>query len=163
MECKQYSENLTTFLDGELSPADSEQIQSHLRVCPSCSEELQDLRETAEFLESHHRELVPKPGSWNLVRARIGETSAARFSPASIFARYRWSMAVLAVAAILAFGYTEYRQIQERNFERYVAQYMQERESQIIRQSTPENPYANNPFLEVKATVIRNPFVSEDR
>jgi anti-sigma factor RsiW len=163
MECRKCSENLTAFLDGELSSAESGQIQSHLRLCPSCSKELQSLREAEEFCASHHREIMPNPGSWNLVRARLSETSAIPVSRASIFSRFRWAMAILAVVAIFAFAYTEYQQIQERNFERYVSQYMQQRKSQIVRQSTSQNPYGNNPFLEVEETVIENPFRSEDR
>jgi anti-sigma factor RsiW len=163
MDCKQCSENLTAFLDGELSSADSGRIESHIRICPACSEELQSLREAAEFLESHHRDLLPSPGSWSLVRARINETGPVPFPRASIFNRFRWAMVVLAVVAILAFGYTEYQHIEERNFERYIAQYMQKRETQIIRQATTKNPYESNPFLEVQATVIENPFLSEGR
>jgi anti-sigma factor RsiW len=163
MDCRQYLENLTAFMDGELSPADSEKIQSHLQHCHSCSEELQSLREAAEFLESHHRQLTPNPESWNLVRARIGETSATPSSRFSIFNRFRWAMASLAAVAILTFGYVEYQRVQERNFERYVSQYMQQRESQIIRESTSKNPFEGNPFLDVNDTFTGNPFLPEDR
>jgi predicted anti-sigma-YlaC factor YlaD len=163
MDCEQCSENLTALLDGELSPADSQRIESHLRLCRVCSEELQSLREAAEFLQSHHRDLVPSRGAWNMVRARIGERGAAPVARPSVFNRFRWAMVALAVVAIFAFGYTEYQQIEERNFERYVTQYVHERETQITRQATTKNPYESNPFLEVKETVVGNPFLSEGR
>ncbi len=163
MDCKQYSENLTAFLDGELSPSDTKEIQSHLLACASCSEELRSLRSAADFIESHHRNLIPQPGSWNLVRARITETNAAREPHISIFHRFRWAMVMMALVAIFAFGYTQYQQTQRRSLDRYISQYMLQRESQIDRQSPAVDPYEGNPFMEAKATVIGNPFLSEER
>ena len=66
MDCKQCTEDLTAYLDGELSPADSAQVQSHLAACASCADELRSFQEAADFVESHKREL--KPASWIMER-----------------------------------------------------------------------------------------------
>jgi hypothetical protein len=66
----------------------------------------------------------------------------------------------------------QYQMIQRKNLDGYISQYVQEREMRIrantIRTGTEvkpqvENPYANNPFIEIKATVDDNPFRSEAR
>ena len=171
MDCKRCAEDLTAYLDGELSPADSERVRSHLEFCGSCSDELRSLREAADFLGSHTRELEPRAGSWNMVRARI--TSENIPSPSRFWVPNRWrlGLATLAIIAAFAFGYTQYQQYQRKNLEGYIYQYMQEREAWIKAHtvltgagvnSQVENPYAGNPFIEIKATVADNPFRSED-
>ena len=54
MDCKQHAEDLTAFLDGELSDAESGRMRSHLGTCVSCSEELRSLRETADVKVPNH-------------------------------------------------------------------------------------------------------------
>jgi anti-sigma factor RsiW len=163
MDCRQCSDNLTAFLDGELDAADLERVQSHLAACLSCSEELTGLRETTGFVESHCRNLEPRPESWRLIRSRIGEAQAPSASLGSLFSRFRWATAFTVIAAIFAFGYVQYQQVQKKNLDRYISQYIEERKSQITRQLTVESPYEGNPFMEARATVIENPFLSEGR
>jgi len=43
MDCKEINELFTSFLDGETTPTEKEQIQQHLEVCPLCREELDEL------------------------------------------------------------------------------------------------------------------------
>jgi hypothetical protein len=80
----------------------------------------------------------------------------------------------LAVIAAFALGYIQYQQVQRKNLDTYISRYMLERETWIKTQShmvvtgteanaQVENPYAGNPFLEIKATAADNPFQSEDR
>ena len=170
MDCKQCAEELTAFLDGELDAADSEQVRSHLDACASCSDELQSLQETSDFVTSHGRELEPRDGSWNLVRARIMSENMLVPSRSWFTGRWRVALATLAVCAALVFGYMQYQQIQKKNLDGYISQYMKERESRIRADTVltgtemnqqVENPYANNPFIEVKASVTDNPFRSE--
>jgi len=172
MDCRECAENLTAFLDGELNASDSEQVRRHVNSCASCAEELRTLRETVSFVESHRRELEPRPGSWNLVRARISSEGVR--APARFFGFGRWqtAAAALAVCAVLAAGYVQYQQIQKRNLDGYIAQYLRERAArgaaQIARWDAAANtkieiPYANNPFTEIRATLTDNPFRSEDR
>jgi len=172
MDCRQCAEELTAFLDAELSAADSDRVRSHLRNCTSCSEDLRRLQETADFVEAHNRELQPRPESWNLVQARITASDAAR--PASFWAVNRWrlALATLAIVAAFAVGYIQHQQMQRRDLDRYMSQYIEQRESQIKAQPIAteletgeqvDSPYADNPFIEIKADVPDNPFRSEDR
>jgi anti-sigma factor RsiW len=163
MDCKQCAEDLTAFLDGELSRTDSEQIQSHLRACASCSEESESLRKSAAFIESHSRELIPSAESWNLVRARIHERAVVPARRFPTFNRFRWALAAIALIAVFALGYTHYQLIQRKNLDRYISQYVRERQSLLIQSLASENPNQGNPFMEIKSTVIENPFRSEDR
>ena len=43
MDCKEINELFASYLDGELTPTEKEQIQQHLDVCPLCREELDEL------------------------------------------------------------------------------------------------------------------------
>ena len=172
MDCKQCTEDITAFLDGELSAAESELVRSHLSICASCAEELRSLREAADFIESHKRELEPRAGSWNLVRARISTADSP--SLLRFFAPNRWRVALasLVLIAALALGYQQYQQIQKRSLDQYISQYVRDREARRQQQNilsaseaSPkmETPYADNPFIEIRATSTDNPFQSEDR
>ena len=168
MDCKQCAEDLTAFLDGELSAADSERVRSHLGSCPSCSHELGSLQETANFVETHTRTLELRPGSWNLVRARITTENAPAPSRFWIPNRWRLAMGALALAAVFGLGYLQYQRIQERNLDLYISNYIEQRETQmeapqVMFSGTEENPYGNNPFVEIKASFNGNPFRSEGR
>jgi hypothetical protein len=171
MNCQECSENLTAFLDGELQSSDSTPMRLHLETCPSCADELRSLEKAADFIESNHEELEPRLESWNLVRARLSVSDPpARFH---FFAPNRWRMAMasLAIAAALGIGYLQYQQIQRRNLENYITQYMQDREAsspvQSIERDAGSNsqleiPFTDNPFMEIKATSAENPFGSEE-
>ncbi len=168
MDCNQCAENLTAFMDGELSAEDEGRLRTHLDNCTSCADELRSLRESADFIESHKRELELSAGSWNLVRARI--TAAELSSPSRFFPLSRLRMAMAALAIIAVLGYLQYQQVQRKNLDRYISHYIEERKAHeqaksILADSNPtiEIPYADNPFIEVNATLADNPFRSEDR
>ncbi len=167
MECKQCGEDLTAFIDGELGAADSEQVRSHLSICASCADEWRSLKEAADFIESRRNDREPLPESWNLVRARISAEEPV--SPFWFLAPNRWRVAAaaLVIIAASALGYLQYQQIQKKSLDRYMSQYMQEREApkamHPVTSGPGISPYADNPFIEVKATPVDNPFQSEDR
>lgn len=157
MDCTQYAEDLTAFLDGELNSVESERVRSHIQSCTHCFEALRSLREAGAFVVSHSRELDPRPESWNLVRARIHESTIDASSRFWRFNRWRIAMAATAIVAALALGYAQYRQIQSQNLDRYITQYVQQRDAQISARAE------NNPFMEVNGIFDGNPFQSEDR
>lgn len=175
MDCKSCEENLSALLDGELGPSEADRIRSHIKNCPSCSEELRSLQETADLVEAHSREIELRPGAWNLVQARINTED--RPVPAFAWLTNRWRIAVatLAVFGVLGFGYVQYQQLQRRSLDGYISRYVQERENWIrphrpypvsaaagTAVNRPQNPYPDNPFVEVKAAA-GNPFLSEER
>jgi anti-sigma factor RsiW len=156
MDCRQCRDDLTAYLDGELNPADSAEVRSHLETCTSCADELRSFQHAADFVESHKRELELSPGSWNLVRARISSSNSLPSSRFLVPNRWRFAFASLAIIATVALGYFWYQQAQERNLDAYISQYIRIRESRQHFQ--PENP-----FMEVSANLDANPFRSEDR
>jgi len=173
MDCARCAEDLTAYLDGELSAARAEQVQSHLAACASCADEVRSLREAAAFVASHTPDLEVRPGAWNLVRARI----AAPSSSPSFFSflapgRWRWAMATLAIAAAIALGFMQYHQLQRRNLDDYISQYMRYRQahepaqpvfSDFRARFTNGSSGAANPFAKLKATAMGNPFRMEDQ
>ncbi len=177
MDCKECTDQLTAFLDAELSAREAAQIKSHLSACKSCTDEYLSLRDSKEFIESHIHDLEPRGEAWNLVRARIIAESSSP-APFRFFALNRWRLAVATLALIAAFGigYLQYQQNQRRTLDKYVTQYIQEREARQQLRSVltsaqagtgtevdEASPYADNPFIEINATVSDNPFRSEDQ
>jgi anti-sigma factor RsiW len=59
MMCERVLEQLSDYLDGELSPAAMAGIRSHLRRCPDCEQEHEALRRTVQLLALHGRQTVP--------------------------------------------------------------------------------------------------------
>jgi anti-sigma factor RsiW len=173
MDCTQCAENLTAFLDGELNSADSARVSSHLSACAACTAEFESLRETARFVQSHQRELEISPETWRLVRARI--TAPPESRPLLDFlAPYRWRLAAATavIAAAVALGAYQFRQVQRRSLDEYISRYVQSR--QAHRPAPPvfadldvrpggRNSRPYNPFAELKDTLTDNPFRLEDR
>ncbi len=52
MKCKETSERLDAYLDGELAPREALAVQAHLRECPRCAAELQELQRLSEAVQS---------------------------------------------------------------------------------------------------------------
>jgi hypothetical protein len=166
MNCKQCTENLTAFFDGELSPSNSGQVQSHIDICASCADELRSLKEAADFIDSRRRELEPRPESWNLIRARLSAGDTPLHSGFFAFNHWRFALATLAVLFTVTIGYVQYRQIEKKKLDNYISRYIQDREMRRPAQSVQwaeaatsiENPYEGNPFVEFKASPMDNPF-----
>jgi hypothetical protein len=159
MDCNQCTDNLTAYLDGELSLADSARTESHLATCVSCAAELSGLREAAAFVESHKRDLEIKPESWNAVYDRVsGQRSASPFR----FLLPKWStmLSLAAVAAVFVLGSLWYQSYQNRSLDDYISQYMRTREA-VLRPQTMSS-FAPNPFTEAKPAPDTNPFRLED-
>jgi hypothetical protein len=172
MDCKECAENLTAYQDNELSSAETEEVHSHLRICQSCAEELSSLHKASEYIDSRIQILIPKPETWRLVQARIDATrvSSSRFHRFSL--RWRLAAAALALFVISGIGYMQYKQFEKRSLESYLTKYSQEREIRMRAKSVftnsekgfrIKNPYDDNPFIEIKATPVDNPFLLEER
>lgn len=181
MNCQDFSEDLTAYLDGEVPPVRAKEIAAHLRDCGSCSEELRELRRTGEFVEAHALSLEPPSHLWNNLRGRIGSLPEERAAPGlfqSWFAQ-RWlaAAASLAVAASIMlgiWGYLAYRQ-SERSLQGYMSSYIQQRESErsvpaaqagfegVFRAVASGSAASPNPFAELQSVSINNPFRSGER
>lgn len=61
MECHHIRNQLSLFIDGLVSPADSTLIREHLRTCQKCAEEYADLQKTVAHVQSLEE---VEPPSW---------------------------------------------------------------------------------------------------
>ncbi len=171
MDCKQCADNLTAYQDEELSAAEAEEVRSHLQHCSSCTDEWRSLKKASEFIDSRIQELDPKPETWNLVRARIADGPIPD-SPMRFFSlRWRLAASALAVFLIAGAGYLKYRSFEKHSLDQYISKYVQERNSRIrirlalseFKTGLTEKRHLENPFIEIKANSMENPFRQEDR
>jgi anti-sigma factor RsiW len=172
MECARCRENLTAYLDGELSPAEFAGVRSHLDACAICAGELGSLQEAADFIGSQIRELEPGPASWPRIRTRISDQNSRSPFRFLAFGRWRFAVATMVFMAALALSYFWHQQVQQRSLDEYISQYVKAREAgehfrfligKVRSGIDAENFSAGNPFIEAKATMDINPFRSEDR
>ncbi len=57
MTCQLYENELSAYLDGELSATRAARLEAHLRVCPHCQGELNELSGISSYIRSASREL----------------------------------------------------------------------------------------------------------
>jgi anti-sigma factor RsiW len=181
MNCEQYSENMSAYLDGELDPRAQARLRDHFAACASCAADLDGLRNAARFVESNAPDLELPPGLWNRVQERIAvpaESTAGPWWRALVSGR-RWVVAGAAAALMIAAAgggllfqkqkleseasalmksYTRMRVVEEQ------WHFAQEEDPTIL---PPESPAASaipagNPFAVVKYDPEENPFRSEE-
>src|SRR5438046_6644931 len=70
MKCDDCIIFLETYIDGEASEQQAEQISSHLIACASCSSEFETLSAENEMFARYDRELEISPSMWNAIAAR---------------------------------------------------------------------------------------------
>jgi hypothetical protein len=75
MECTRIQDMLSSYLDGDLSDREQEEIAGHIRQCSRCAEEEKALRETLSLLRNLPAEAAP-PELLEGVRLRIAEKTA---------------------------------------------------------------------------------------
>jgi anti-sigma factor RsiW len=85
MNCRKVLSHLSAFLDGEAPTTIMRQIEAHLRVCPSCREQVTQMRDVGDLLD--RQPVPPLPGEFSQrvmaeARRRIPLVRARkRFSP----------------------------------------------------------------------------------
>ncbi len=181
MDCQSCIEDLSAYLDGELDKTRFREIANHLGGCLPCREELESLKRSLCLVESHLKELEPRPEIWNNLTAKIAVSQTVSRSAAMLrfFVPYRWTYAVAALAAsvIMAVGVWGIwsHQQSERIVQQYMREYVQRRdvEEQAKRDKSTDtqagtrtadavhSEYSGNPFVEVSAEEFDNPFRSE--
>ncbi|MFQ5413955.1 MAG: anti-sigma factor family protein [Phycisphaerae bacterium] len=108
MICDDALEHLGPLLDGELPPAERDDLVAHLATCRSCAKELNELRAMADELAVPPDVHIPE-GLWAAIEQRLdvgGPSGAARHAR-GVPARHRWLRRVplaLAAAVVLAVG-----------------------------------------------------------
>jgi len=92
MNCEQYQDLLSDFIDGSLTPSDHETIEAHLGVCGVCAEARSDLNSIVSFCREHRGEYeaVPNEGALWLRISNIIESQSGVSSPAVVPAEAGW-------------------------------------------------------------------------
>lgn len=156
---------MTAFLDGELPQSRVSEVRSHIDTCPACTQELSDLRATADLVSAHHRRIDLHPAGWSKVLVQLEGTGKHSRHDWLGFGFARWQPVAIALTGFgLAVGLWSYqRHIESRRaLERYMIQYVQVREAQerktFMGSVNPEAGDVENPFLPVRQTTEGNPF-----
>jgi predicted anti-sigma-YlaC factor YlaD len=97
MTCDMATSRLGDMVDGELAARERTELLAHLEDCPSCREELDQLRALLAAARELPREREPDRDLWPGVARRLEERAAPRvgFGP-------RWSLLAAAAAVLLA-------------------------------------------------------------
>lgn len=173
MDCTNYVDDLTAYIDGELSHGVAERLRLHLNGCASCTAELRGLQEAVVLVDSHLRELKPGPELWANVRSQIAaiEVSPRPTGFLQLLHAGRWLTATVALAAtlLLTLGVREYLQKRRSDeaFRQYMTDQIEIRKLQDemprldiqLSNSTSQGRFSDNPFVMVsEETTIENPF-----
>ncbi len=60
MECRELSDILSDYMDGELSEAQCAEIQEHIKACPHCRGFVETFRKSLELAHELERKPVPQ-------------------------------------------------------------------------------------------------------
>lgn len=63
MDCESINNQLSAYMDGELSPRQAAKVQRHVANCPRCREDLSELQSVRALL-SNATHAQPSPGFW---------------------------------------------------------------------------------------------------
>jgi len=185
MECDKCREEMTAFLDGELSPLADQEMKAHLAACRKCSVELEGMKDSFAFVEAHLAAAELRPGVWQQVRSRVATIPPPEPAGAfqDLFQKHRWitATAALFATAAMAFGLWSYLRYEQssRALQKYMNAYIEQREALrppenrlrdvSASQHLKTNPVVDptdfpgdrNPFVEVDSTLYSNPFRTE--
>lgn len=100
--CGDALERLYSYADGVLTEPARSSMEAHLRSCPRCRAELDDIRSFESVLKNAYRNAAtPHADLWARIRATVAQTGTARAN--SGFAWWRGWIRLASVAAAAAF------------------------------------------------------------
>lgn len=106
MQCRAVRDVADSFLADELSPETSEEVLRHLETCPSCRADLDArsaLRDGVRRAIETARDLQPRPGFVEDVRAKLQPLASVSLQPAKS-RRREWMLAAAVLLAVLLGG-----------------------------------------------------------
>jgi hypothetical protein len=150
-------ENLTAYLDRELSNRYARRVKLHVDHCQPCNQELASLKESESLITNNVRELTPRSELWDNIRVQISSLEMAPRSPGFLEILYakRWLTAATALVAtlLMTLGIWAYlRSLQlDDTFNQYMTEYFEKRESEdrspkaASFQKSSDNPFVRTP------------------
>ncbi len=148
-----HPEDLSPYLDGEITDPDYESIRLHIEHCAACREDAEDWKSWQEIFRAPEAEIEVADSQWRHIAARLEERQALSWS--SVFGLVRppklvWGAAgVLVLAAGILISGLQYREYSENRRQLRALSAYSEAEQQWIAQ-------ADNPFRSQDST--ENPF-----
>lgn len=105
MNCENFKEQLSEFLDGQLPPDQAQALEAHLAGCQACRSELEALRKTVTLV-NRLPHLAAPPAMPAMVRERLNVVRLSnRFKILHIFDRPLPRMALAAAVVLVVFVY----------------------------------------------------------
>src|SRR3954464_9367362 len=95
---EEIAEQLSEYLDDELTPAERDAVEAHLRECGECASTLEDLRRVVHGAASL-RDATPAADLWPDIAARIASGPRAAAPPAG--RRFAFTLPQIAAACLL--------------------------------------------------------------
>lgn len=95
MRCHDICEKLSAYIDGMLEQSDASLVEQHLKSCPACQMEYDDLLATVELVKNLPP-VEPPPGFRDALKKRL----IAKPAPRRLFFGGRWAGMVAAAAVI---------------------------------------------------------------
>ncbi|MBN2089798.1 zf-HC2 domain-containing protein [candidate division KSB1 bacterium] len=100
MDCHDYQENITAYLQGELPFKEVMELHAHLGICETCAREEQELRQSLSLFDKYHSVLLPQKFDREL------DVKLTRIEPAS--SRQQWPLRrvifTIAATLLITFG-----------------------------------------------------------
>lgn len=177
MNCELCTDNLTAYLDAELSALEAEDVRRHVEVCVPCRRELEDLRDSMQFIDARVTQLDPSPALWRNLQARITQLPQPqpRLRLGDLF-RTRWAPVALAASIALGAGLGVWGYLERQNrqtaaqyaFEQYMDAYVRLRDGEEQTHRATAAPgrllalheeFSDNPFVNIAEQSPPNPFV----
>jgi anti-sigma factor RsiW len=107
----QHTEDVSAWLDGELSPEETETLELHLAVCAICQEEQETIEELSEMFAVFREPASPRDSVWTPEADGLAKVGFQKML----------SLAALVVIGLGAiFSLTSNLQDEELRFERYL-------------------------------------------
>lgn len=99
MKCEDINDKLSGYLDNELTQADQQKIDIHVRNCPMCSKHLDELREVREAVAQSHSGPVLEDEQWDKIMQDL---------PAKTTAGIGWLFFIAGALALSGLGLWRY-------------------------------------------------------
>jgi hypothetical protein len=103
MKCKKYKEKIILYLYGELDESDTAEVESHVKECPACLEDLEYTKKVFKLVDENNEE-IPE-ANWEKCWREIGTgTQVEPRRQKSFLLVPRWVYAAAVLLVVFALG-----------------------------------------------------------